>query len=559
MEVERSSAMRPGRIDPQRATDGALWMRSAADELGSLIEPHLAARPGAVAVIDGERRVSFAEFDRLCARTAAWLHTQGVRRGDRVAVWLVNRVEWLAFLFALARLGAATMSVNTRFRAAELSHVLERSGARLLVIQRRFRCIDFDAILDAMDGAAFTGLERVAVLDADAGAALPARVLGKPTVAFDADGLPDAPPPPSAAAADAPAIFFTTSGTTQGPKLVVHVQRNLALHARDVARALGFEAPGTATLGAVPFCGTFGLTAALASLAAGAPVVPMQAFDAAEAAALVRRHGLTHVFGTDDMLRRLLDLDEAEAAMPSLRLAGFVLNEEMAQRALTRGWPVAGLYGSSEMHALFSLQPPHLPLAERLLGGGMPVSPRAEVRVRDVESGELLPPGASGELEIRSATGFVGYLDNPEASARALRDDGFFRTGDIGRVRDDGSFVFETRTGDAFRLGGFLVNPVEIEEVIRHLPGVADAQIVAVEIERTRRAAAFVIRCAGHEPPLDAAAVAEWVRERMAAFKVPARVWFVDAFPVTHSANGDKVQRAKLREMAVARLAAPGG
>ncbi len=532
-------------------------MPHAAEELPSLIEPHVAARPDAVAVIDGERRIGFAEFDRLCTRTAAWLHAQGVRRGDCVAVWLVNRVEWLALLFALARLGATTMSVNTRFRAAELSHVLERSGARMLVIQRRFRRIDFDAILDAMDGAAFTALERVAVLDA--GTALPAGVLGKPTVAFDADALPDAPAPPSAAAADARAIYFTTSGTTQGPKLVVHVQRNLALHARDVARALGFEAPGTATLGAVPFCGTYGLFAALASLAAGAPVVPMQAFDAAEAAALVRRHGLSHVFGTDDMLRRLLDLDAAAAAMPSLRLGGFVLNAEMAQRALARGWPVAGLYGSSEMHALFSLQPAHLPMDERLLGGGMPVSPQAEVRVRDVESGELLPPGASGELEIRSATRFVGYLGNPEATAKALRDDGFFRTGDIGRVREDGSFVFETRTGDAIRLGGFLVSPVEIEEVIRQLPGVADAQIVAVEIERTRRAVAFVIRRAGHEPPPDEAAVADWVRARMAAFKVPARVWFVDAFPVTHSANGDKVQRAKLREMAAARLAAPGG
>ena len=525
-------------------------------ELGSLLAAHVAARPDAPAWIEGERRVDFAQFDRMVLRTAGWLHAQGVRCGDRVAVWLVNRVEWLAFLFALARLGATMMSVNTRFRAAELSHVLERSGARMLVIQRRFRRIDFDAILDGMDGVPFTALERVAVLDA--GAALPERVLGKPTVTFDADTLGDAASP-MGAAADAPLIYFTTSGTTQGPKLVVHVQRNLALHARDVARALGFEASGSATLAAVPLCGTFGLTAALASIAAGAPVVPMQAFEAADAAALVRRHTLTHVFGTDDMLRRLLDLDEAAAAMPSLRLAGFVLNEDMAQRALARGWPVAGLYGSSEVQALFSLQPDHLPPAECMLGGGRPVSPQAEVRTRDVESGELLPPDASGELEIRSATRFIGYLDNAEATAKAIRPDGFFRTGDIGRVRADGSFVFETRTGDAIRLGGFLVSPVEIEEVIRQHPGVADAQIVAVEIDRTRRAAAFVILKPGHRRPLDEAAVTDWVRARMAAFKVPARVWFVDAFPVTHSANGDKVQRTKLREMAAARIAASDG
>ncbi|MCW5657009.1 MAG: AMP-binding protein [Burkholderiaceae bacterium] len=523
-------------------------------ELGSLLAAHVAARPDAPAWIEGERRIGFAQFDRMVLRTAGWLHAQGVRRGDRVAVWLVNRVEWLAFLFALARLGATMMSVNTRFRAAELAHVLARSGARMLVIQRRFRRIDFDAILDGMDGAPFTALERVAVLDA--GASPPERVLGKPTVAFEIDALPDAESPPNAAA-DAPAIFFTTSGTTQGPKLVVHLQRNLALHARDVAHALGFEAPGTATLAAVPLCGTFGLTAALASLAAGAPLVPMAAFDASEAAALVRRHGLTHVFGTDDMLRLMLGIDEAAAAMPSLRLAGFVLNDELAQRALARGWPVAGLYGSSEVQALFSLQPAHLPLAERLRGGGRPVSPHTAVRARDVETGELLPPGESGELEIRSATRFAGYLDNPQATANALRPDGFFRTGDIGSVRPDGSFVFETRTGDAIRLGGFLVSPVEIEEVIRQAPGIVDAQVVAVEIDHTRRAAAFVIRRAGHA--VDEAAVIGWVGARMAAFKVPARVWFVDAFPVTHSANGDKVQRARLRQMATERLASPPG
>jgi len=527
-------------------------------ELNSLLERHMAERPQATALVDGERRWSFADFDGLCARTAAWLAEQGIGPGDRVAVWLVNRVEWLALLFALARRGAAMMSVNTRFREAELAHVLERSQARLLVIQRRFRRIDFDTILDAIDGARFTRLERVAVLDA--GAARPSHVLGKPAVAFDADALPAADDQAAhLASPEAPLIFFTTSGTTSGPKLVVHVQRNLALHARDVARALGFEGAGHGTLGAVPFCGTFGLTAALASLAAGVPVVPMQAFDAGDAAALVRRHALTHMFGTDDMLRHMLELDEASAAMPTLKLAGFVLNEELAQRALARGWPVAGLYGSSEVQALFSLQPPQLPLAERLLGGGRPCGAQAEVRARDVESGELLPPGATGELEIRSPTRFVGYLDNPEATAKVIRPDGFFRTGDIGRVRGDGSFVFETRTGDAIRLGGFLVSPVEIEAVIRQLPGVAEVQIVGVELQGQRRAAAFVVRRGGGDAAPTEAAVIEWVKARMAAFKVPARVWFVESYPVTHSANGDKIQRGKLREMAIERLAAEGG
>ncbi|MES3015886.1 MAG: acyl-CoA synthetase, partial [Pseudomonadota bacterium] len=162
---------------------------------------------------------------------------------------------------------------------------------------------------------------------------------------------------------------------------------------------------------------------------------------------------------------------------------------------------------------------------------------------------------SSGELEIRAPTSFVGYLDNPEANAKAFDADGFFRTGDIGRLRADGSFVFETRSGDAIRLGGFLVSPVEIEEVIRQVAGVADAQVVAVELGHQARCAAFVILQPG--AVVAEADVTAWVNARMAGYKVPARVWFVDAYPITQSANGDKIQRARLRDMAQSRLADP--
>ncbi len=525
--------------------------------LASLLQKNLAERPDAVAFVDAEREVSYAEFNRLCTNAAEWLRAQGIGPGDRVAVWLVNRVEWLALLFALGRLGAAMMSVNTRFRAAELEYVLARSAARLLVMQHNFRSIEFESVLRDVNGAGLTALQRVAVIDG--GAATPATILGKPAVVLALAA--DAPAVVAASAAgasdrsspDTLAILFTTSGTTKGPKLVMHVQRAIALHAQRVARAYGFSAPGNATLGAVPFCGTFGLVIAMASFAAGAPLVMMDAFDAARASALIRGRGLTHVFGTDEMLRRLLEINPGPAPFPSTRLCGFVLTRELALAAQERALPIAGLYGSSEVQALFSCQPFELPFDERVLGGGKPASADAELRVRDVASGALLPVGSSGELEIRATTSFVGYLDNPEANAKAIDADGFFRTGDIGRLRADGSFVFETRSGDAIRLGGFLVSPVEIEEVIRQVAGVADAQVVAVELDHQTRCAAFVILQPG--AAVTEADVTAWVNARMAGYKVPARVWFVDEYPITPSANGDKIQRARLRDMAQARLA----
>jgi fatty-acyl-CoA synthase len=147
---------------------------------------------------------------------------------------------------------------------------------------------------------------------------------------------------------------------------------------------------------------------------------------------------------------------------------------------------------------------------------------------------------------------FVGYWNDPDATAAAIGPEGFLRTGDIGRLRPDGSFVFETRRGDALRLGGFLVSPAEIEDALKSIPGIADAQVVGVELEGRTRPVGFVIL----EPSarLSESDVIARSSGRMAAFKVPVRVWFVESFPITQSANGTKIQRAKLREMAMERL-----
>jgi fatty-acyl-CoA synthase len=520
----------------------------------ALIERHLAARPGAVAFVDGERRISYAEFDALCRRSAAWLAAQGVGPGDRVALWLVNRLEWLALLFGAARLGAAVVAINTRYRAAELAYLLQRSGARLLVLQHNFRKIDFPAVLRDTDAASARSLERVAVVDADA--ATPAAILGKPVIVFDAFER-EAGAAPDRSAPDAIVAMFTTSGTTRGPKLVMQAQRAIVYHCLQVARAFGFERPGARLLAALPFCGVFGFDSALGAFAGGAPVVLMDTFEAAAAVDLVRRHAVTHLFGSDEMYRRMLELAPGHDPFPSARICGYAAFNpgaaEFARVAWQKRLPLFGLYGSSEVHALFSVQPEDAPLDQRIEGGGRPAAgAQAEVRIRDVDSGELLPPGASGEIEIRAPSNFAGYWNDAGATAEAIRPDGFFRTGDIGRLRADGTFVYETRKGDAMRLSGFLVSPLEIEDALKQLPGVADVQVVAVEISGQARCAAFVIP-AGPEAPRAADLVAAASR-RMAAFKVPARVWFVREFPVTMSANGVKIQRAKLREMALERL-----
>jgi len=289
------------------------------------------------------------------------------------------------------------------------------------------------------------------------------------------------------------------------------------------------------------------------------PVVLMDFFDVASASQLIKQHQITHIFGSDEMLRRFAEQNPEPIAFTSLKLFGFAAFSarfiELAQELIPRGFPMRGLYGSSEVHSLFSAQHPELPLDERVLGGGTPAAGAlASVRVRDPDTLELCAAGLSGELEIKSATLFKGYFNNPEATAQAFTPDGYFKTGDLGYLRGDGSFVYQSRMGDTMRLGGFLVDPTEIEDVLAAQPDIESAQVVGVEINGQPRAVAFAIAKNKQCPP-DTRATLKGVAKTLAAFKIPAHLWFVDEFPTTASANGQKFQRVKLRELALEKLA----
>ncbi len=524
-----------------------MGMRANDRSLQSLLEIETSSDPAFV--FDGVP-VTRAEFSQKIDQSAAWLAAQGIGRDDVVAVWLVNRVEWIALLFAAARLGAVVAAVNTRYRSTEVAHLLQLSGAKLLVIEAAFRSIDFAAILADIAKDDVPALETIAVVGADV---IPAQW---PCVRFDAFEKAYAPAQ-LAGDADLPALLYTTSGTTKGPKLVAHSQGTLATHARSVAKALVLSPERHSLLAILPFCGTFGMTGLLAFLAAGVTIHALDAFEAEPALKILRERGITHSFGSDEMFRRILALTDEPRPFPQLQVCGYAAFQpgwrELAAEAEARGLPLYGLYGSSEVQALFSIAMPSDGFADRIEGGGWPMAPETIVRIRDTETGALAATGVSGEIEISAPSRFLGYLHNAQATSDAITADGFFRTGDIGRLRGDGSFVYETRAGDAMRLGGFLVGPGEIEDELKACAGVADAQVVAVDLKGQARCVAFVITAG--EPP-KAETLTAHLRERLAGYKLPARIYFVDAFPVTDSANGVKIQRAKLRAMAMERIAA---
>ena len=521
------------------------------ETLSALLERVADETRDAPALIYGEETWSYADLLDRSRRAAAALAELGIGRGDKVALWLPNVPAWLTLYFALGRLGAVAVAVNTRFRALEVADILSRSGAKALAMWPGFKDIDFAGLLAEIGEDALAGLERVLVHD-EGEAPVPEWVAGKPVTAVRA--LFESPPlRDDCAAPGDPCNIFTTSGTTSKPKFVLHGQEPVTRHARDCVSAFGWDRPGAGSYQATPLCGVFGFSTMMATVAAGAPNVLAPLFTPGEAAEAVRRHRVTHFMGTDDMYAGMLALREEPEPFPSLRLCGYALFnptlEDFAARTLARGVPLIGLYGMSEVGALMAVQKIDAPLEDRLAGGGYPVAPEAVVRVRNVETGELCPPGVSGEVEMRCPSLFLRYEGNPEATAAAMTEDGFLRTGDAGRMRVDGSFVYEARMGDTLRLAGFLTAPSEIEAHIETHPTVAGCQVVGVATPRGPRAFAFVRPAEG---PYDETALLAWCRETMANYKVPVRAAAIDAFPVTHSANGTKIQKAELRRMAEA-------
>ena len=506
--------------------------------------------PDAPAFIHGERALSFAELLDGSARAAQGLADLGVGPGDRVALWLPNVPAYPILYFACVRLGAIAVAVNTRYRAVEVADIVARSGAKVLACAPGFRRIDFLSILADIEPAALDRLSAIIMVGEEPKSA-PAAIERLRRVPFDR--LLSRPAfAGNHALASAPCNIFTTSGTTSAPKFVLHRQGAIAGHAQQVARVFGFTAPDTLSLAILPLCGVFGFNQTLAALAAGKPSVLVESYEIDEIARLIARHKPTTMFGSDDMYARLLDMMPGRWPFRSIKWAGYgAFNaslEDLPERAQPRGLRLVGLYGMSEVQALYARQPLKAPMARRKQGGGLPTSPLGHVRVRDPETGALLGPGQPGALECAGPSLMVGYYGNEAATAQAMTADGYVRTGDLAQLDGRGGFTFLSRMGDVLRLSGFLVNPLEIETHIQKLPAIADCQTIAVPRPEGVRAVSFVILKPG--ATLDEAAAIAHCRHGLANYKVPLRVFEVDDFPKTPSPNGFKIQRGKLREMA---------
>jgi fatty-acyl-CoA synthase len=486
----------------------------------------------APALIDGPVRLTRATLRESAPRAARHLHDLGLRRGDTLALWLPNGAAWLQLLFACAELGVLVVPISTRYKQAEVRHLLQVSRARLLVVPRRFLDQDYAALATDLQAELDT-LEQHLVIDDPTG------LLPLPT-----DRLPQ----PATGQAQDLLCCFSTSGTTGFPKLAAHGHHSIARHAWHVARALDIR-PGDAMLCALPFYGVFGFMVVLGALAGGAACVLQAVFDASEAARMVPRHRLTHAVGGDAMFMPMLGEPGIDwQSMRHIVQADFIgMSAAVTERGQALGIRCSGTYGSSELYALMVLHDWNAPVAQRALAGGVPLDPGIQVRVADPESGRVLPDDEPGELQVRGPNMLACYLNNPEASAKALTPDGWFRTGDLATQQGTG-FTYLARMGDSLRLRGYLVNPSEIEnELMRH-PAVSGAQVVGVKLPGQGDVAVAYVKLQAANP--GEAALQAHCKAALANYKVPHRVVAVDEFPIVNGPNGGKIQKRVLREWA---------
>jgi acyl-CoA synthetase (AMP-forming)/AMP-acid ligase II len=507
--------------------------------------------PDTEALADGDVRWAFPELVAQIHAASRALIASGVAPGDRIAIWAPNVREWVVAALAVHSCGAVLVPVNTRFKAAETTYVLEKARVSRLFTVTDFLDVDYVAMLGDADPV--TCLEEIVVLrgrpsgDALAWADFLAR----------GGAVDDGARAARAAAVegrDACHVLFT-SGTTGAPKGVVleHAQVCAVYHA--LAGVFGME-HGDRQLVVLPFFHSFGLhVGILAAFMVGATILPHLVFEADAVMRRIADDRVTSFPGPPSVFQAMLasplarELDLSSLKKITIGAAGFPprLVEDLHERfGVERVQSGYGLTESSGTVALCS--PPDTPemIANTV---GRPI-PGVELRIVDDE-GHQLPQGQPGEVLVRGYTVMRGYLDDPEQTAAAIDPEGWLHTGDVGLLREDGNLVITDRKKDMYSVGGFNAYPAEIERIMAQHPQVGQVAVIGVPDERLGEVGmAFVIPRPGEEP--DPEELVAWAREHMANYKAPRHVEVVTELPL--NATG-KVLKGVLREQAARVLA----
>jgi fatty-acyl-CoA synthase len=520
--------------------------------VGALLTKLAEALPDHEALVygDGGPRWTFARLEAEAREIARGLLALGVTPGDRVAVWATNVPEWVVLQFALAKIGAILVTVNTALRGQEIDYLLRQSGTSTLVTIRGFRDVDYIQVLreiGALGGGAYAGLERIIFIGTDP---------PQGTIAYDdlhshgRDGTDDQlATRERGVTLDTVINMQYTSGTTGFPKGVRLSSRNIVNNGYWLGVGLGFTPRDRLCL-CVPLFHCFGcVIGVLGAYTHGACLCAVEFFEPRKVLETVARERCTALYGVPTMyLAQLEHPDFATFDLTSLRtgiMAGSLCPEALMRRVIADMHipEMTIAYGLTEASPGITQTARDDSIDRRTQTVGR-VLPEMDVKIMDPGTGATVGTGEPGELCVRGYNVMQGYHDNDAATRAAIDADGWLRTGDQATVDADGYLRITGRIKDLIIRGGENIAPKEIEDLLREHPAVADAYVYGVANEWFGEEVAAAIRLK-QGAAASVESLTAFCQSRIARFKVPRLVRFVDDFPMTASG---KIQKYKLRE-----------
>src|SRR4051812_8812727 len=456
-----------------------------------------------------DAELSYAAFEEAASRVAGLLKSKGVEPGDRVGLMLPNVPHFPLAYYGILRAGGVVVPMNVLLKGREVSFYLEDPRAKLLFAWSEFA----EA---AEKGAEDAGAECI-VVEAD----------GFLEQVMETDPVEDV----AERSGDDTAVILYTSGTTGKPKGAELTHDNLYKNCTVAAKILGDISKDDVVLGALPLFHSFGQTCSMnATTAVGAELTMLPRFDPEKAFEIIERDKVTIFMGVPTMYNALLHSDSADSAdTSSLRVCvsgGSAMPEELMRNFEEKfDCIILEGYGLSETSPVASFNHPD---KERKAGSiGTPID-GVEMKVVD-EDGHEVDQGEVGEIVIKGHNVMKGYWDQPEATKEAM-EDGWFHTGDMAKVDEDGYFFIVDRKKELIIRGGYNVYPREIEEVLYEHPAVQEAAVIAVEDEKMgEEVGAAVVLKKGND--VDADELEAFCKEQLAGYKYPRRIWFVDELP----------------------------
>ncbi len=535
--------------------------------IGKLLDDVAVRYPDNEALVYHERglRYSYREFNEVCRRVAKGLLKLGIRKGDNISIWAYNVPEWVILQFATAKIGAILVTVNTSYKSAELEYILNQSDSKALIMVKSFKDTDYVATLNEvvpelassavgqLDSPKLPFLKTVIFIGDDA----PAGMLNFDRIMEMGSQVSDAELAAVEATLDCHDTINMqyTSGTTGFPKGVMLTHFNLTNNGFNIGECMKLTERDRLCI-PVPFFHCFGcVLGVMACVTHGSTMVPVEIFDPLKVLQTIEKEKCTAVHGVPTMF--IAELEHPEFAtfdLSSLRtgiMAGSNCPIEVMKKVISQmnASEITIAYGQTESSPVITQTRTDDAIELRVATVGRAL-PEVEVKIVDIETGETLPPGKQGELCTRGYLVMKGYYKMPDETAKAIDADKWLHTGDLAIMDENGYCKITGRIKNMIIRGGENIYPREIEEFLYTHPKISDVQVYGVPDRKYgEQVMAAVILKKGMEMTEDE--VRDFCRGKIANYKIPKYVKFVDSYPMTASG---KIQKFKMRDMAIKEL-----